>query len=295
MNLGLAPEKVLVDACEKVADILMDCRRSGKNLLKIEDYKKTREYALIKDRFLYSDIDLDKMFNSRSVFTTAFKSEWLNEIGTDLFRDPIDKRHIDPNLKSACDSLHLEVNVKFKKQLENFNYLLQIHDFLLIHGPELCGKASLINAAAKAQGLTKYSFSTVALASSTGCSHFESFLSKLVQQQKSKRTQKKDALIVLEGPLLPKIKTFLLPILESQHVILTSGKALSLPRRLKLVVKSDNTLTETQVQDLPSRLFPVKAENSDLPWPAIVTSVFHHVFKQLQTLQVTKEEIRAHY
>ena len=58
------------------------------------------------------------------------------------------------------------------------------------------------------------------------------------------------------------------------------------------MVKSDSTLTENQVQDLPSGLFPVKAENSDLPWPAIVTSVFHHVFKQPQTLQVTKEEIK---
>ena len=139
-------------------------------------YRKANLLQEIRDTFFEGDLAVRRIFSTSNPFLRAVGQECFNDIVSDIFQQPIDKRYFDPKLKSVCEQRKLTVSKTFKKQLEQLEYMLEIQDCVLIQGPPLSGKSTLWQVVVEALHYEVYNLSTVTFTDSQFCQRFENFL-----------------------------------------------------------------------------------------------------------------------
>ena len=239
-------------------------------------YRKANLLQEVRDTFFEGDLALRNLFSTSNPFLRAVGQDCFNDIVSDIFQQPIDRRYFDPGLKRICDEKRLTVNNAFKKQLEYLKYALSIGDFVLIQGPHLSGKTSLWETVAEALHYEVYRLSSVILTDRSGCQRFEQFLNKLSSGREKKGSRRDDVLIVLDGPFVPEIISVVVLAIKSHCLLMSTGNIMALDRNVKLIVE-DKGCSSLLTTKIPRHFALIRCKETNLPLEALLESRFHQI------------------
>ncbi len=286
LNLCVEEVPSLAECCSEIVRLKSELymAQGGRKLYQSGTYKKSKSYREIKEVFLYGDISVKTIFLNRNKFSNAFGEIWLHEIGEDVVCKPLDQRHFDSGLTAACEALRLQVTPSFKKQTEKLKLMLKSRDFLVLVGPRLCGKSTLVEVVSQALEYDVYHFPSLMFSDTELCRLFEGFLNSL-NAVKGKKT---DVLIVLHGPLLLDVVHVVFPLLQGDSILLSSGHLMVRTRKFRLIV-------EAEYVDGPRPEFHVvESVHAGLSWQSLVQSRIQKVMPGAFKIPHLSDELERH-